>query len=277
MSQQWSMVYEKAIRADGSLYFPKKLTKEFLAQARKTMGPYLFANQYQNEIIPDGERTFKQEWFRYYEDLPKLKHTFCFIDPAISLNEGADYTGLVVADVDEKGTWYVRIAKRMRITPTQIVNLCFELHKTYDPMMIGIEEVAYQKSLLYFLDEEMKRRGAYIPFKGIKPPTTKTKEMRILSLVPRFENGHILMAKGLHDLEMELLTFPRAANDDISDALAYLEYIVQSPTKENTDDVQPSIASPEYEKWYIKQKRNPKKDLFEPDSFARDHRELLGD
>lgn len=272
----WSLVYEKAIRADGSLFFPQRLTQEFLDNARRTMGSLLWANQYQNEIISEGDRVFKQEWFKYYDKLPDLKHTYAFIDPAISLEAGSDFTGIVIADIDTNGEWYIRLAKKVKLTPTQIVSVCFDIKKHYDPMLIGIEDVAYQKALLYFLDEEMKRRNVFVPIRGIKPPSDKTKEMRIMSLVPRFEWGHIYFAQGLKDLEMELLTFPRAAHDDISDALAYLEYIVQSPTKENTDDIKPHIGDPNYEKWYIRQKANPAKALFEPDSFAYDANDVFG-
>lgn len=249
-NDKWTVEYQQAIRPDGSLYFPERLTKEFLDGALRTMGSYYFANQYQGEIIPDGDRVFKQEWFKYYDELPRLKHTFAFIDPAISMDDGADYTGVVIADVDVDGKWYVRIAKRTRLTPTQIISLCFDIQTHFDPMIIGIEEVAYQKSLLYFLQEEMLRRNQMLPIKGIKPPTDKTKQMRIMSLVPRFEWGHIYLAKGLNDLEMELLTFPRSANDDISDALAYIEFIAMSPTKEKDDDRELAPNHPDYEAQY---------------------------
>lgn len=271
----WSVIYESAIKKDGSLFFPERLTKEFLDNALRTQGSYIFANQYQNEIIPEGDRVFKEEWFKYYDALPHLKHTYCFIDPAISLEEHSDYTGIVIADIAENGDWYIRLAKKIRLTPTQIVSLCFDIQKYYEPMVIGIEAVAYQKALLYFLDEEMKRRSKFIPIRGINPPTDKTKQMRIMSLVPRFEWGHIYLNKGLKDLELELLTFPRAAHDDISDALAYIEYIAQSPTKEPLDDIAPHPSSPQYEAWYIRSKTNPRKQLFEPEDFSVDFKDIL--
>ena len=54
---------------------------------------------------------------------------------------------------------------------------------------------------IYFLSEEMKRRMSFLPVKGIKPPTDKTKEMRILSLVPHFEWGRVYLNKNLNAIQ----------------------------------------------------------------------------
>lgn len=250
---RWEIVYKKAIDDNGNLFFPEKLTHEFLEQAKRTMGSYLFANQYLNEIIPDGAQTFKKEWLKYYKTLPSKKFTFAFIDPAISQQDGADFTGVVVIDVDEDQNWYVRLAKRQRITPTEIVNLAFGLFEEFKPMCIGIETVAYQEALLYMLNDEMRRRNKIIPVTGIKPGTDRTKEARILGLVPRFEWGRILLTQGLHDFEMEFAQFPRGTNDDLLDAMASLEQIITYPTKERPKDAKPNpTKATEYERWYIR-------------------------
>lgn len=251
------MVYEKAIRDDGSLLFPEKLSKEFLHQARSIMGSYIFANQYQNEIIPDGLQVFKESWIKYYSELPKKKYTFAMIDPAIGQEDHHDYTGVVVIDVDTDANWYIRAAKRGRYTPTEIIDLIFRIYDQFQPKIIGVESVAYQKALLYMLDEEMKKRRRVIPVKDIHPGIDKTKEMRISGvLVPRYEWGRIYHAKGLEDLESELLLFPRASHDDIIDALSLLDNIITYPEKEKEKNERPnSPAHPDYEKWYIRDKQ----------------------
>ena len=249
----WSVVYEKAIRDDGSPLFPERLSLEFLESAKRTMGSYLYSNQYQNEIVPEEDRRFKSEWIRYFKTIPEKTNTFAFIDPAISQADGADYTALVVIRVDDDKYWYVTHANRYKINPTQIVQLVFDVQAQLGPKVIGIEEVAYQKALLYMVDEEMRRRGVILPVTGVKPTTDKTKEMRILGLVPRFEWGRIYLAQGLADFETEFSQFPRGAHDDLMDALAYMEQIVFYPEKERPTNVQPHPSDPGYESWYIKQ------------------------
>ncbi len=247
----WDVVYERAIRSDGTLFFPEKLTHEFLDRARRSQGSYIFANQYQNEIIPLDEQIFKPEWIKYYRELPAKNYTFAFVDPAISLENTADYTAVVVVQVDTDGTWYVPYAQRFRITPTGIIDLLFKVYDQWKPMCIGVEEVAYQKALLYMLDGEMKRQGKVIPVKGVRPGNDVSKEHRIMGLVPRFEWGRCFLKQGLVDLENELAQFPRAAHDDLLDALSSIETIAVVPSKGGVKDEQPSPANAdEYEKWY---------------------------
>ncbi len=215
------------------------------------MGSYLFANQYQNEIIPDDEKTFKKQWLRYYSELPELLYTYAFVDPAISEAATSDYTGISVVSVDVEQRWYVRYAQRRRMNPSEIIETLFRLNDQFHPRSIGVEDVAFQRAILHFAHEEMKRRGKQIPITGVKRGTDKTKEMRILSLVPRFEWGTLFLSPGLHDLEMELAQFPRGAHDDIIDSLASLEDIVGYPSKGRARNEPPAPNSPDYEKWYI--------------------------
>lgn len=252
---KWKTVYKRAYNDDGTLFFPEKLSAEFLESVKKTMGSYIFSNQYLNEIIPSELQTFKKTWFKYYQSLPEVKHTYIFIDPALSEADTADSTGLVVVHVDAERRWFVEHAARYRISPTKLVDFLFELNKRYKPQSIGIETVAYQKTLLYFLAEEMRRRGEILPVTGIKCDTTKSKQARILSLVPRFEWGHVFFNQGLTDLELELLQFPRGSHDDVVDALAYIEYIASYPDKKKEELTKPhSPSDPRYEMWAIQQK-----------------------
>ena len=254
---KWKCLYRSVYNKDGSLFFEEKLTHEFLESAKRTMGSYLFSNQYLNEVIPPDMQTFKQEWFRYYAKIPDTTNTFIFIDPALSETDTADFTGIVVVKVDVNGEWYIPYAQRHRLTPTALIDFMFKLNEEWKPNIMGIEEVAYQKALLYFLDEEMRRRNILLPVKGIKPPTDRTKQARILSLVPRFEWGHLSLTQGLNDLELELLQFPRGSHDDLIDALASIEYIYFKPEQKEKLLAKPrSQVSPEYEAWYIQQLAN---------------------
>lgn len=257
---QWEVVYKKAYNEDGSLFFPEKLTHAFLERQKKEQGSYIFSNQYLNEIIPLELQTFKNEWIKYYDSIPRIHHNFAFIDPAISQADGADFTGVVVVAVDTENRWYVRFAKRYKITPTQLISLVFELQKNFKTMGIGIEEVAFQQVLSHFIGEEMKKRMDFLPIKGIKRGNDKTKEMRILSMVPRFEWNGIFLNKGLNDLELELMMFPRGAHDDLIDSLSSIAEIAFSPTAEKLWDKPPPPNHPDYERYYIHKMRTKEQD-----------------
>lgn len=251
---KWSVCYKKAISQDGTLLFPERLTKEFLDSQRRVMGSYLYANQYQNDVIDEADKNFKSSWLRYYTDLPKNTNTFAFIDPAIGQKDNHDYTGVVIVDVDSDGLWYLRLAKRLRLNTTQIVSLIFEMHNKFKPNCIGIEIVAYQEALLYILDERMRVFSTVLPVKGIKRSNV-SKETRILGLVPRFEWGKLLIGQGFTDFEDEYNSFPRGSHDDLLDSLASIDEIAFYPEKHKEKDIEKpnSPSDPNYERWYIQQ------------------------
>lgn len=251
-AEEWAVVYQKAINDDGSLLFPERLTREFLDAQRKMQGSYIYAHQYQNEIIPSEDQDFKKEWLVYYEALPQTTYTFAFVDPAISLEPGADYTAFVVVDVGIDNSWYVRVARRQRITATQTIKLIFDLANIYKCKMIGVETVAYQKALEHFLHDEMRKRRVTIPVHPVNRGPNVSKAMRIRSLVPRFEWQRIQLKPGLHDLEDELHKFPRGSYDDILDALASIEEIAYPPEAPKESTRVPSPSHKDYEKHYIK-------------------------
>lgn len=260
---QWSIVYEGAYNSDGTLFFPEKLNEEKLKDLRRTMGVYLFSNQYLNKVIPDEEQDFKKAWIRNYDAIPANRYTFAFIDPAISLNDGADYTATVVVHVDDEKRAFIEHASRQRLTATETVRWIWKVHAEYNPMVIGVEDVAYQKALLHILAEDMVQTGRVIPIKGVKRAriqldgskrTSNDKHFRIRALVPRFEFGRIFLNQGLDDLIMELLAFPRGRHDDLLDALASVFEIAVYPEKIKEDvDVSRDPNSPGYERWYISQ------------------------
>lgn len=251
----WAIVYDKAIRDDGTLFFPERLTTGFLDEQLKTLGSYIFTNQYQNEILPEGMQTFRKDWIRYYKALPDYKLTFAFIDPAIGQSEKSDFTALAIVDVDIEGTWFLKVARRARLTVTQQLKLVFDVHQHFQPTIIGVEDVAYQHALIQLIDEEMRRRGVVIPVKAVKRGPDRSKQMRIRALVPRFEWGRVLLAQGLHEFEAEYAKFPRAAHDDILDAVASIEDIYYAPAKPRSTPNVPTPSDPGYEAWYIEQLR----------------------
>jgi predicted phage terminase large subunit-like protein len=253
---KWSVVYKSAINPDGSLFFPERLSAEFLQAQKQNLGSYSFANQYMNEIIPEELQTFKKHWLKYYTVLPSVPlFHFAFIDPAIGQKKTSDYTGIVVIAVDPDTNWYVRVARRERMTPSQIVNTCFDIQKEYSCLGIGVESVAYQEALIYMLNEETMRRQIMLPIKAFVPPTDRTKEARIRGLVPRYEWGRVYHCQGLYDLETELLQFPRGSHDDIVNGLADLDGLITYPERERENVEKPNSASdPRYERWFINQR-----------------------
>jgi len=213
--------------SEPKLLFPKKHSKKHLQRLYEIQGPYIFSCQYLNNPIPSEDATFKRTWFQYYDPTElkgRLMNKFIMVDPAISQEKDADYTAIVTVGVDEFNLVYVLDVVRKRLNPNELINTIFDKYFLYSPAAIGIEDVAFQKSLQYSLTEEMHKRNVYLPLKPLRPGG-RNKEMRIKGLQPLYANNRILHNKDMKNnnyLEDELLRFPKGKNDDVIDALAYM-------------------------------------------------------
>ena len=223
-AQNFNILVRKAYNRDGTLFFPERLTEEFLEKTRHTQGSYIFSCQYMNEPVDDETATFKQSnmirvpW-EMVESMPM--NWYLSVDPSY---EGpySDYAALVVCGMNHQKDLYVRHVLRMKMSYSQIIEQIFELYNRYPIKQIVLETVATQKSIQYELVNEQKRRGTWLPITEIRS-RTKSKEERIRALAPFYEFGHVFHIREcpqLDELEDELIHFPKGENDDCIDALA---------------------------------------------------------
>lgn len=223
----------ESIDADGAEpVFPEKFSLDYLKQLRREQGNYVFNSQYMLNPIDDKNAIFRRDWMKYYEEedlAQKDLRLYMTIDPAISQKDSGDYSAIVVCAVDEFNNVYVRDIKFGHWLPRELIGRIFDLNHFWRPIRIGIETVAFQKSLYYGIKDEMRERNDFLPLQELKTSTRITKEMRIRGLQPRFENGAIYLKRGMEELENQLLTFPVSSNDDILDALAYQNDLWTAP------------------------------------------------
>ena len=237
-----------AISDSGELYFPTRLTKEFLKEMRQEQGSYIYSCQYQlNPINPDSAM-FKGEFLQYIEELeeePDIIDRYITVDPAISKKETADYSVILVTGVDREKRRYYEHMERGHYTPTELINKIFAVAESTPKLRsLGIETVAFQKVLIYMLKDEMRRRGKYLPLRELRADTDKIRRARMIQ--PAWENGDIYISKAhCSALVKELLDFPMTSNDDTVDAAAYVEQMlkpVKSSRKRKEEPYQPTSS-----------------------------------
>lgn len=208
----------------GKLLFPGRLGWKQMKELKRQQGNYHFSAQYMLNPIPEEDQVFRPP-FKYYEptDLKGIElNKFITIDPAISEKKDADFTAMVCVGVDKNNDWYVLDLWRERVQPKRLIEQIFYWDEKWKPVSIGIETIAFQKSLQYWLYDEMKRRNHSFPLKELGN-TDRSKDERIRGLQPRYEMGSILHCQDIpyiDYLEDELQRFPRSQNDDLMDALA---------------------------------------------------------
>ena len=194
---------------------------------------YISSNSlYQQNPIHSDTQEFKREWFKYFtdEDILLLDlDVYALVDLAISEGKEADNTSIqVIGKNRNKPEIYKLEDLTGRLDPAQMIEYLFHLKEKYKFKFrkAGIESVGYQKSLMYFINEEQRRRQTY--FDVVELKAVSSKESRIRGLVPMYKNGIIYHRNTDTDYENELLTFPFGKHDDRIDAMAYLQQVLEN-------------------------------------------------
>jgi len=243
----FNIFIRQAHRADGSLFFPKILPQEELDRLRLSLGNYLYSCNYENNPVDKEHARFKSKWLRYYpanksnpldKDCPHLSemNIYTTIDPAISERIEGDFSGIVTVGVDCENNKFVLETKRLKVNPLELINEIFEVYKRYKPLMVGIETAVFQKTLKYWMMQEMQKRNLYLPIIELKTEQ-KSKEYRISALQPIFQYGSIYLNRSMKELEDEILTFPIMRHDDLIDPLAYQVSMWSPPMKKENRSI----------------------------------------
>lgn len=238
--EEWEVITLPAIaeddeefRKEGEALWADHYTLENLNITKADIGTYEFASQYQQNPVNRETAVFKENMFKYIslEEVQK-KVTNCYItidtQGKQKTTKKSDFTGITINWVDDKNVWYLK-SYHKKIGETELFELLFELHATYKPVAIGIEKTMFTEAIQPFLTIEMARRNIFPNIVELLHGG-QAKEIRIKSLVPRYERGHIYHIEGLcKDLENELLRFPASKHDDTMDSAAYQSQIAQAP------------------------------------------------
>jgi predicted phage terminase large subunit-like protein len=161
---------------------------------------------------------------------------------AISESEKADFSVFVIAGVDDEKVIHVKNIIRERMDGKELVDTFLALHKLYDPVAMGVEDMQVSKAIGPFLREEMIKNNTYISLLPLKHGG-KDKTTRARSIQARLRAHGVKFDKegDWYPLfENEMLSFPRGKHDDQVDAFAYLglllDQLIEAPTREEEED-----------------------------------------
>lgn len=232
--------HDEEFRKQGEALWPERYSLEELESIKggtstnEGIGVALWSALYQQTPISEESQVFHKSMFRS-RNIEELEHleTRCFvtIDPAPGKHESSDFIGVCINWVDTANHWNLK-AYRIKFDAMQLINLLFKLYAETHFEVVGIEKGMYKDVIKPFLDAEMIKRGIFFTVRELDHGQ-RSKELRIRGLQPRYEAGQIWHLKGYcDDLESELLRFPKAVHDDVSDAAAYQLQLADSPTGE---------------------------------------------
>lgn len=235
-SNSFNFITRSAKAPDGELFYPGRLTEGFLTEQREGQGSYIFSCQYMNDPVDAETARFKRDYFEYrnWEDIASLPiNWYLTIDPGGD-GKASDYAAMVISGMDYMGNLYVRNIVKAKMSEGQIVLKTFELFREFKPKYIVVETLAGAgKSIIRTYNDKMKELGMYLPIRFIES-RTKSKESRIMELAPKYEFHHVFHIRQcpqIKELEDELIHFPKAKNDDVSDAFATVLEVATQPMK----------------------------------------------
>lgn len=169
---------------------------------------------------------FKPEWIRYYDVEPPRSNlmTFTTVDLA---TDPVDCVGLpdynVVLTCGKSltdGKIFVLDYSRERCSPSRVLELIYEHVQRWSPATVGIETVAYQKSLMHWVRQYQISTGRFFLVTELRH-TKVSKAMKIRGLQPAVSAGVLFFRSWMKALVNELLIYPLSGkNDDLADALA---------------------------------------------------------
>jgi predicted phage terminase large subunit-like protein len=207
----------------GDALHPAHESIETLRKLQQTLGPDIFAAQYQQSPVPAGGAMIKRAWLKYYDEIPadipysRIIQSWDTAAKDGAQNDWSVCTTWLVAD----DNYYLLDLVRDRFEYPLLRGTAIELAKRFKPDEILIEDASTGTALAQELRDEA---NCYVnPIK-----IDHDKVGRLYVQQGKFAAGRVWFPKNapfLPELEAELLTFPQSRHDDqvdsISQALAY--------------------------------------------------------
>lgn len=232
--QRFNIIARCAEAPDGELFYPQKLSKEFLVAKRELQGSYIYSCQYNNEPVDAETAKFKRDYFQYrnWNEVSGIPmNWYLTIDPGGD-GKSSDFAALVLSGMDYQDNIYVRYIVKAKLTEGQIVTTAMNMYRKFQPRRVVVETLAGAgKSIILAFKTKQKELGIWLPIQYIEHRVT-AKTTRIEALAPKYEFGHIFHIRecpNIKDLEDELIHFPKAKNDDVSDAFATMLEVAHAP------------------------------------------------
>ena len=236
------VTYTRSAIEDGRSMFPEKWSLDDLAKMRME-DPVLFAANYMNKPTDDLTAVFKPGWLLYYDwvNQGQLKLTkgdgstgifsledmdkTLYVDPGgFGVAHGGDTAraAMVVVGDTRQGPYCILDCRSERDTYLNVIReIAFWVHR-YRPWKVKIEQAGQQASFIELVRREFAAQNLHVTLEVVTPKS-KVKEQRILYLEPFFQRGMVYIGRGAAFMELrtQLEQFPRAARNDLLDALAY--------------------------------------------------------
>lgn len=223
----WNPTVYGILDEKGESRWPDKFpTEMILAEQRSAQllgRKRLWEREKMCRIVKSEEVVFNTDLLQYWETLPAGLMKFMAIDPASSKKKKADDNVVMCIGVLGPDVYVLGYEAAKGVNPDECANQFFELAARFPPILrAGVEAVAYQRTLKWYIENEMKARRIFIPMELIED--RRSKADRILQQIPgHLAYGHIHIHSTMRSLVTQMDEYDPLVEDqpdDILDALA---------------------------------------------------------
>lgn len=232
---RWTVINLPALALDeddplerpvGTPLWPNKFGTGFLAGVRE-QDSRGFSALYQGEPAPDSGLFFAPEDIVEYqsmEDVPKGLRYYGASDHAVSTEQWADKTCLMVFGLDEnEDVWIMPDTQLGKLDSNTQVELMLNLIRKYRPLFWFAERGHVTKSIGPFLRKRMLEEAVHSSIYEMVPTTDK--QQRAQSIKGRMSTQKVhfpAWASWYQEARRQILTFPAGAKDDFVDTLSMM-------------------------------------------------------
>lgn len=178
-------------------------------------------------IVSSETRAFKSEWLQVIDIMPEYTQNILAIDPVPPPSDrevakglvGKDYEVLGIIGRQNENYFLKEYVQNRGHQPSWTIAEFFRLAQKYRILKVVISAIAYEKTLKWILDQEMKRKQLYfwIDLDADKRP----KYQKITSTINGLAaNGRLYCRPEHTDFIMQFTDYPAVDHDDILDMTA---------------------------------------------------------
>jgi hypothetical protein len=178
-------------------------------------------------LITPERRVFKPEWLQPVDIMPEITYNIMAIDPVPPPSErevekglaGKDYECLMVVG-HSGGRYFCReYAANRGHEPNWTVNEFFRLAQKWDVVKVCITAVAYEKTLKWIFEQEMRRRGIYYVIELVTDK--RAKYHRIVSSLSGYGSaGRLFCGSDQTELLSQFTEYDQVKHDDVLECFA---------------------------------------------------------
>ncbi|MGC8807871.1 MAG: hypothetical protein ACP5QB_10085 [Thiomonas sp.] len=243
----WATRVYSCFDESGESTWPERFpTKELRAEKEAHIARgqlYIWMREMECQVIAQEELAFRAEWLRHWTVLPDDLVTFIAIDPVPPPSDAgpaitSDYEAIAVIGVRDGEYYLLDYSLNRGHTPEWTLSELFRLVDKWRPVKVRVEGVAYQRTLKWIIEQEMRRRGRF--FQIDAEVDRRKKFHRIVqSLSGIASQGRFFVSPKHDEFCTQFASYPSVQHDDLLDAVsmaieasadcAFIAPVVQEP------------------------------------------------